>query len=105
MLGIPGAIYIGGRLLAKLAGLRAGATLAKSDAKVRRALPFAMCAQAGLAIGLTLTIERRAPELAPGITAVVLAAVIIFEVIGPFGARWTIVRAGEAHAETDVPAF
>src|SRR4051812_14953319 len=48
-LGIPGAIYIGGRLLGKLAGARAGAVLAKSDAKVRRALPFAMCAQAGLA--------------------------------------------------------
>jgi len=104
-LGIPGVIYIGGRLLGKLGGTRAGAALAGSDRKIQRALPLAMCAQAGLAIGLTLTIQRRAPELAPSITAVVLAAVIVFEIIGPFGVRWTVMRAGESHAETDVPAF
>jgi Kef-type K+ transport system membrane component KefB len=81
-LGIPGAVYIGGRLLGKLGGTRAGTELARSDPK-----------------------ERRAPELAPGITAVVLAAVIVFEIIGPFGVRWTVIRAGEAHAETDAPTF
>lgn len=104
-LGIPGAIYIGGRLFGKLAGTRAGAVLAGSDARIRRSLPFAMCAQAGLAVGLTLTIQRRAPQFAPAITAVVLAAVIVFEIIGPFAVRWTVIRAGEANAETDVPAF
>jgi Kef-type K+ transport system membrane component KefB len=104
-LGVPGAIYIAGRLLGKLAGSRTGAALARADARVRRVLPFGMCAQAGLAIGLTLTIQRRAPDLAPSITAVILAAVIVFEMIGPFAVRWTIMRAGEAHAETDAPAF
>ena len=49
-------------MLGKLAGTRAGTVLARSDFKVRRALPFAMCAQAGLAVGLTLAIQRRAPE-------------------------------------------
>jgi Kef-type K+ transport system membrane component KefB len=105
LLGIPGAIYIAGRLLGKLAGTRAGTALAGSDKKIGRALPFAMCAQAGLAIGLTLVVQQRAPQLAPAITTVVLAAVIVFEMIGPLAVRWTIIRAGEAHAETDVPAF
>jgi Kef-type K+ transport system membrane component KefB len=105
MLGVPGAVYIGGRLLGKVAGARAGAVIAKADASIRRGLPTALCAQAGLAIGLTLTIQRRAPHLAPSVTAVVLAAVIVFEIIGPFAVRWTILRAGEAHAETDLPGF
>lgn len=104
-LGIPGAVYIGGRLIGKLAGARLGSAVAGSAARVQRSLPFAMCAQAGLAIGLTLTIQRRAPDFAPSVTAVVLAAVIVFELIGPFAVRWTIIRAGEAHAETDAPVF
>jgi Kef-type K+ transport system membrane component KefB len=105
MLGIPGAIYIFGRLAGKIGGTRAGIALAGAGGKLGRRLPFAMCAQAGLAIGLTLTIERRVPELAPGITAVVLASVIVFEIIGPFGVRWTVLRAGEAHPETEVPEY
>ncbi len=68
-------------------------------------LPFGMCAQAGLAIGLTLTIQRRAPEFAPEITAVILAAVIVFEMIGPLAVRWTVIRAGESQAETDSPSL
>jgi Kef-type K+ transport system membrane component KefB len=105
LLGIPGAIYIAGRLFGKLAGTRAGAALAASDKKIQRSLPFAMCAQAGLAIGLTLIIQQRAPQLAPSVNTVILAAVIVFEMIGPFAVRWTIIRAGESHAETEVPAF
>jgi len=104
-LGIPGMIYVAGRLAGKMVGAHAGATLAGTDTKIRRALPFATSAQAGLAIGLTLAIQRRAPEWAPHITTVILAAVIIFEIIGPFAVRWTVIRAGEAHAETEAPQF
>jgi Kef-type K+ transport system membrane component KefB len=104
-LGIPGAIYILGRLTGKIGGTGAGIVLAGAGRKLGRTLPFAMCAQAGLAIGLTLTIQRRLPELAPGITAVVLASVIVFEIIGPFGVRWTVLRAGEANPETETPTY
>ena len=57
--------------------------------------------QAGLAVGLTLAIEKRLPQFAPELVTVILSAVIIFEIIGPFGVRWSVVRAGEAHPEGD----
>ena len=98
-LGIPGLIYVGGRLVGKMAGAWLGTAFAESARLVRRRLPFAMLAQAGLAIGLTLSLQRRLPQLAPGISAIVLAAVIIFEVIGPFGVRWSAIRSGESQPE------
>lgn len=66
---------------------------------VRRNLGFAALSQAGLAIGLLLTVNRRFPELAPVVTTVVLAAVAVFELIGPIGARYALVRAGEAQSQ------
>jgi Kef-type K+ transport system membrane component KefB len=100
-LGITGAIYVAARLAGKFVGATLGAHLAGSEAEVRRGLGLGMFPQAGLAIGLTMSMQRRLPEWAASVTAVVLAAVIIFEVIGPFGVRWTIIRNGEAHAEAE----
>jgi hypothetical protein len=64
---------------------------------VRNGLGFAMLSQAGLAIGLTITIGARFPDLAPVVNTIVLSAVVIFELIGPFSARLVLVRSGEAH--------
>ena len=58
-----------------------------------------MLSQAGLAVGLLLAVNRRFPELAPLITTVVLGAVTVFELVGPIGARYALVRAGEAHPQ------
>lgn len=100
-LGIPGAVYVLGRMGGKLAGARLGARVAKAPAAIQQALPFGMLAQAGLAVGLSLNLQNRLPQLAPAVTAVVLTAVIIFEIIGPFGVRWTIARSGEANPEAE----
>jgi Kef-type K+ transport system membrane component KefB len=100
-LGLAGGIYVAGRMAGKLAGSFLGAAAARAEKTVRLRLPTAMCAQAGLAIGLTLALRDSLPDLAPGITAIVLSAVIIFELIGPFGVRWSMIRAGEAQPETE----
>jgi Kef-type K+ transport system membrane component KefB len=98
-LGLTGAIYVFGRMAGKFAGAKIGAVLGGSSAHVRSHLPTAMFAQAGLAVGLTLSIQRRLPTYAPELTAVILSSVIIFELIGPFGVRWSVVRAGESRPE------
>ena len=100
-LGLAGGVYVAGRMAGKLAGSFLGAAVAGADKAVRLRLPTSMCAQAGLAIGLTLALRDSLPDLAPGITAIVLSAVIIFELIGPFGVRWSMIRAGEAQPETE----
>jgi hypothetical protein len=63
-------------------------------------LGFGMITQAGLAIGLTISIQRRFPEFSPIISAVVLSSIIVFEMIGPLSTRFAIARSGEAN-ETD----
>ncbi len=100
-LGVAGGLYVAGRLIGKLGGSLLGARVGGVTGPERRWLPPTMLAQAGLAVGLTLTLSRRLPNLAPPVTTIVLSAVIIFEVIGPLGVRWGIVRSGEAHPETD----
>jgi Kef-type K+ transport system membrane component KefB len=100
-LGLTGAIYVLGRLSGKFVGARLGTRFAGCSPYVRAHLPTAIFAQAGLAVGMALAIQQRLPRFAPELTTVILSSVIVFELIGPFGVRWTVLRAGEAHPETD----
>ena len=60
-----GLVFIPARGLGKIGGVRCGALIAKSRANIRRYLGFRMLPQAGVAIGLVLTIQ--APPPAPAI--------------------------------------
>ncbi len=96
-MGILGAFYVVARSAGKFFGARWGAKRLAMPEPVRRFLGYGLMAQAGLAVGLTLVVNRRFPDFAGPTTVVVLAAVVIHEMLGPIGARFAIVRAGEAH--------
>jgi hypothetical protein len=95
-MGILGVIYVIARMTGKFFGARWGASRLSMPDVVRRYLGYGLWAQAGLAVGLTLMVNQRFPQLAPPITIVVLASVVINEMIGPLGARFAIMRAKEA---------
>ena len=80
--------------------LLAGAAIATRrlglESKVQKYLGLALQAQAGLAVGLTLTVNSRYPQFAPIVTTVVLASAAVFEMVGPTSTRFALVRAGEA---------
>lgn len=99
-LGMIGLIYVVCRTAGKLVGAFVGARQAGLEPVVRDNLGLAALSQAGLAIGLLLTVNRRFPELAPVVTTVVLAAVTVFELIGPLSARFALTRAGEVRSQT-----
>jgi Kef-type K+ transport system membrane component KefB len=94
-LGVLGAIYVVGRIIGKFVGVRFSAKYLRLDPLVQRYLGFGMLSQAGLAIGLILSIGQRFPDLAPTVSTVVLAGVAIFEIIGPISARFSLAGAGE----------
>jgi Kef-type K+ transport system membrane component KefB len=94
-MGWLGGVYVVGRALGKFTGARVAAWWLRLDANVRNYLGFALQAQAGLAIGLTLVVSSRYPEFAPVVSTVVLASVAVFEVIGPASTRFALVRSGE----------
>jgi Kef-type K+ transport system membrane component KefB len=95
-LGLAGVVYLLGRAAGKLVGARVGARWLGLGPAVRRYLGLALLAQAGLAVGLVITTQRRFADLAPAVTAIVLASVVVYEIVGPISARYALVRAGEA---------
>jgi len=66
---------------------------------VRRYLGLTLLAQAGLAVGLTISAEHRFPDIAPAVVAIVLASVAIYEMFGPITTRWALMRSGEARRQ------
>ncbi|HJT89417.1 MAG TPA: cation:proton antiporter, partial [Bryobacteraceae bacterium] len=95
-MGWLGVIYVIGRATGKFAGSRLGARRTALPERVKGLLGFGLMSQAGLAVGLALTISRRFPDLAPVVVTVVLAAVAVNEMIGPLSARLAIARSGES---------
>ncbi|MBI2818382.1 MAG: cation:proton antiporter [Acidobacteria bacterium] len=103
-IGVLGAIYIGCRAVGKFVGASIGSRVMGFGGRIPGLLGFAMLTQAGLAIGLTLSIQRRFPEFSPVISAVVLSSIIVFEMIGPIATRFAIVRSGESsETEPELP--
>ncbi|MEO6221670.1 MAG: cation:proton antiporter [Vicinamibacterales bacterium] len=103
-MGLLGVVYIFGRAGGKFVGARLAASRLGLEPSVRNFLGFALLAQAGLAVGLTITINSRYPQLAPVVTTIVLASVVVFEIIGPASTRFALVRAGEAGLAKQAPA-
>jgi Kef-type K+ transport system membrane component KefB len=104
-MGALGLIYVVGRAAGKFIGAGLAAWRLDLAPNVRRFLGFALQAQAGLAIGLTLLVNGRYPDLAPVVSTVVLAAVAVFEMIGPASVRFALVQSGEAGAGRTTPAL
>lgn len=102
-IGALGLLYVAGRALGKVFGARWGSRKLGLSEEMQRWLGLGLMAQAGLAIGLTLVINRQFPEYAAVVTTVVLASVIVYEIVGPISARFAIIGSGESHAHDDTP--
>lgn len=93
-MGLVGVAYVVARVGGKLLGCATGGRIERAPKKSVRWLGPAMLAQAGLAIGLSSALARSWPGGAAVETAV-LAAVVVFEGVGPVLTRLALVRAGE----------
>jgi hypothetical protein len=63
---------------------------------IQRHLGWCLLSSSSLAIGLTIQVREQFPEVvAEAVTAIVLSAVIVFEIAGPILARAALDRAGE----------
>lgn len=102
-MGALGGIYLLGRAAGKFVGATAAARWLGLDASIQRYLGFALLAQAGLAVGLTLAVDSRFPALAPVVSTVVLACVAVYEMIGPVSTRFALTRAGEVGLAKTLP--
>ena len=93
--GILGLLYILARSLGKYFGARVGASVVKSEPKIRKYLGLTLLPQAGVAIGMAQVVITKLPEYGAEIRAVVLCATLVYELIGPVITRIALERSGE----------
>jgi Kef-type K+ transport system membrane component KefB/predicted transcriptional regulator len=99
-LGTIGLAYVLARGAGKLIGATLGVKVLHLGGQGRRWLGFALMAQAGVAIGLARTLREEWPAVGLPVEATVLAAVVVFELIGPPMVRTALVRGGEVKLMT-----
>ncbi len=95
--------YFFARMLGKTLGASAGTRLIGAPSQVNRWLGLGLLPQAGLAIGLALTLSHEAAfsETGPMILNVIIGATLLNEVAGPIAARFALQRAGEIHIKRE----
>jgi len=95
------------RSLAKWGGVYATGTACRLPAEQSRSIGLLLIPMAGLAIGLVNTTQNLFPDAAAMVSAIVLAAVAIFETIGPpiaayaFRMAGEVGKAGDDHGRTE----
>lgn len=97
--GILCLVYVAARVLGKGFGAYAGALMARSTSRIRNSIPFGFVPQAGVALGLVVILQgdsRIPEEVSSLVGTIVLAAVTINEIIGPFFTRAALRRSKEA---------
>jgi Kef-type K+ transport system membrane component KefB len=95
-LGLIGLGYTVARTVGKVAGARIGLRGQDVPDDVRRQLGYCLISSSSLAVGLTIQIRTAFPDYGATITGIVLAAVVIFEVVGPLLTRRALFATGEA---------
>jgi Kef-type K+ transport system membrane component KefB len=98
-MGAAGLVYVMARPLGKVIGVRFALRRVDVPDAVRGHLGRCIISSSSLALGLSLQVRRVFPEFAQPVSAVALAAVLVFEVVGPLLARRSLIMAGEAGAD------
>jgi Kef-type K+ transport system membrane component KefB len=95
-LGAIGIGYTVARTAGKVLGARIGLRGQDVPPLVRRQLGYCLVSSSSLAVGLTIQIRSAFPAYASTVTGIVLAAVVIFEIVGPLLTRRALLVTGEA---------
>jgi Kef-type K+ transport system membrane component KefB len=95
-LGVIGLGYTVARTVGKIAGARIGLRGQDVPDVVRQQIGYCLISSSSLAVGLTIQIRAAFPAYAATVTGIVLAAVVIFEVVGPLLTRRALFATGEA---------
>ncbi|MDF1588468.1 MAG: hypothetical protein P1P93_04835 [Gammaproteobacteria bacterium] len=90
-------IYVIARVAGKMLGIRLMSRLAGVPKVVSQYLGFCVVPQAGIAIGLALSLMQTIAYKDMGLLVVntILASTLIYEIIGPFATQFALVRAKE----------
>lgn len=98
-IGLIGLVYVIARFGGKFIGAYIGGTITKQPDVVKKNIGWALMPQAGVAIGMaTMALAELPPEYGPKIQTVILAATLVYEILGPVATKSALKRAGEINA-------
>ena len=101
---IIGLVYIAFRCLGKYFGARWSADMSHAEPNVRKYLGITLFPQAGVALGMAIKVmeQFKTPDIAQIGTIVaniVLFSVLVYEIVGPFLTKISLMKAGEINPE------
>ena len=97
--------YIIFRVIGKWVGAYMGASVTKSEPKIKKYLGFTLIPQAGVAIGLATTAGKlfslREETAFTGVlvVAIILTSTLVYEIVGPMVSKFALSKAGEIPTE------
>jgi Kef-type K+ transport system membrane component KefB len=98
-IGLLGIVYVLLRSFSKIGGNFLGAYVSRADINIRKYLGIAMLTQAGVAIGLAMIVQREFgvyENITTMVINTIMAATIIFDIIGPIGVKYAVEKTGES---------
>lgn len=95
IISILAVVYILARGFGKYTGAYIGATVAKTEPKVRKYIGFALLPQGGISLGLLVIISTQLSDFYPLISTIIMLSILVYETTGPIFAKFAISRAGE----------
>ena len=95
-----GIVYIVFRSAGKICGAGVGSRLMKCSPSVQKWLGLTLLPQAGVALGMSITVAELGPEGAI-IRSIVLFSVLIYELVGPMLTKIALTRAGDIHPKEE----
>ena len=96
-----GIAYIIARSAGKILGARFGARLTKCDDNICKYLGITLLPQAGVALGMSVTVAAEMGEQGHIIRDITLFSVLIYELVGPILTRDALTKAGDIQPKPD----
>jgi hypothetical protein len=93
-------VYIAARFTGKAIGVMACTHFSGVRAGAAGLITLALMPMSGVALAVVQGTAELYPEFGAKLGAIMLAAVLILELIGPIAVQFALRRAGEAEAET-----
>ena len=98
-----GIVYIISRSLGKYLGARVSAGFVKCEPHIKKYLGITLLPQAGVALGMSITVMAELGSEGTIIRNIVLFGVLIYELFGPLMTKNALMRAGEISPKVDKP--
>ena len=96
-----GLVYIISRSAGKIAGAAFGSKLMKCDENICKYLGITLLPQAGVALGMSVTVAAEMGEEGAIIRDIILFSVLIYELVGPILTKYALTKAGDIQPKPD----